>query len=115
MLTAFTNAATAVPGRARLRPVLLAAALALSVAPMIASCAGTRTQESTGEYVDDAAITTKVKTKLVEDQALKAFDIHVHTFRNVVQLSGFVDSPVRVARAVEIARSVEGVRSVQND
>jgi osmotically-inducible protein OsmY len=45
---------------------------------------------------------------------LKVLQINVETFKDVVQLSGFVDSPEAAARAVEVARSVEGVKAVEN-
>jgi osmotically-inducible protein OsmY len=78
-------------------------------------CASTRTQESTGQYIDDSVITTKVKAKIAEDEALKSFSISVETFKGVVQLSGFVDSQRTVDQAGRIASSVEGVKSVQNN
>ena len=80
-----------------------------------AACASTRTQESTGEYVDDSVITTKVKALLAKDDFLKSFQISVETYRGVVQLSGFVNSQQTVNKAGEIARSVQGVKSVKND
>ncbi|WP_298723911.1 BON domain-containing protein [uncultured Ferrovibrio sp.] len=78
-------------------------------------CAQTSTRESTGEYIDSATITTKVKAALVQDETTKARQISVETFRDVVQLSGFVDSATEKARAEQIARGVEGVRAVRND
>lgn len=81
----------------------------------LASCASTQKQSSTGEYIDDSVITTKVKTLLIKDVALKGFQINVKTYKGIVQLSGFVDSPKTVQRAGEIAGSVQGVRSVKND
>src|SRR5271154_3765547 len=95
--------------------MLLTATLAVSLAPAISACSETRTQESTGQYVDSSAITTKVKAALVQDQSLKAFDIHVDTFKDEVQLSGFVNSSELSARATRVASSVEGVRSVRNN
>ena len=80
-----------------------------------AACASTRTQESTGEYVDDSIITTKVKSLLAKDDFLKSFQIGVETFKGTVQLSGFVGSQQAVDKANEIARSVKGVTSVKND
>ena len=77
-------------------------------------CASGGKKESTGEYVDDAVITSKVKTKLIEDQALKAFQIDVETFRGDVLLSGFVDSQEQVTRALDVAKTVEGVKNVKN-
>ena len=80
-----------------------------------AACAATRTQESTGEYVDDSVITTKVKSLLAEDDFLKSFEISVESFKGTVQLSGFVNSQKAVDKAGEIARSVKGVRSIKNN
>lgn len=72
-------------------------------------------QSSTGEYIDDSVITTKVKSLLAADDFLKSFQIGVETFKGVVQLSGFVNSQNAVDKAVEITRSVKGVQSVKND
>ena len=80
----------------------------------LAACATTRTSESTGEYVDDSVITTKVKSLLAADDFLKSFDIGVETFQGTVQLSGFVNSQKAVDKAVEITRSVKGVKSIKN-
>ncbi|MBE7547637.1 MAG: BON domain-containing protein [Planctomycetia bacterium] len=77
-------------------------------------CAGTSTRESVGEYVDSSVLTSKVKAAIFNDPMLKVLQINVETFKDVVQLSGFVDSPEAAARAVEVARSVEGVRAVEN-
>jgi len=79
------------------------------------ACASTSKQGSTGEYVDDSVITTKVKSLLAADDFLKSFQIGVETFKGTVQLSGFVGSQKAVDKAVEIARSVKGVKSVKND
>ncbi|MCK7515835.1 MAG: BON domain-containing protein [Desulfobacterales bacterium] len=57
-----------------------------------AACASTPKQSSTGEYIDDSVITTKVKSLLAEDDFLKSFEINVETFKGDVQLSGFVNS-----------------------
>lgn len=94
----------------RISAFLAAAAMATMV-----GCASTRTQESTGQYVDDATITTKVKTAIFNDPNLKANEISVETFKGVVQLSGFVSSASDINRAVEVARSVSGVKTVKND
>lgn len=78
-------------------------------------CASTRTKESTGEYVDDSAITTKVKSAIFAHPDLKVFQINVETFKGVVQLSGFVNSAQSVTKAGEVARGVEGVTGVKNN
>ena len=81
----------------------------------LAACASTPTQSSTGQYVDDSVITTKVKSLLAEDDFLKSFEISVETFKGEVQLSGFVNSQRAVDKAGQIARGVGGVKSVKNN
>ncbi len=97
----------------RLRIVGLLVTIALAAA--LVACAGSQTRESTGQYIDDAAITAKVKAEIVKEPTLKTFQVSVETFKGQVQLSGFVDSAQAVAKAGEIARSVPGVVSVKNN
>lgn len=91
------------------------AILAILLLTTVIGCAGSATQESTGEYIDDTWITTKVKASLVDDPDVKAREVNVETFKGVVQLSGFVESQEAMARAVEIAAGIEGVTSVRNN
>jgi osmotically-inducible protein OsmY len=88
--------------------------LALLVLAFV-GCSSTPKQEGTGEYLDDAVITTKVKTAIVNDPELKVAEINVETFKGVVQLSGFVSSQSAISHAVVVAGKVEGVKSVKND
>lgn len=81
----------------------------------LAGCAATPKHESTGEYVDDSVITTKVKAAIFEESSLKTMQISVKTYQGTVQLSGFVDSAKSVAKAGEVARSVKAVTKVKND
>ena len=78
-------------------------------------CAGSATQESTGEYVTDSWITTKVKASLADDPLVKAREVNVETFKGAVQLSGFVSSTAAMQQAVRIAHGIKGVTSVKND
>jgi len=78
-------------------------------------CAATSTREGTGEYVDDAAITAKVKAEFLKELSLKSTEITVETFKGVVQLSGFVSSHDEMITAVVVARHVGGVKDVHND
>ena len=78
-------------------------------------CAGGDTRQSTGEYIDDAAITSKVKSKLLSDDDVSGLAVEVETYKGVVQLSGFVDSDAEKRRAEDLAEEVSGVRSVRND
>ena len=97
------------------RKIVIHCLVLLMLIATFAACASTRTQESTGEYVDDSVITTKVKSLLAADDFLKSFQISVETFKGVVQLSGFVNSQQAVNRAAEIVRTVQGVKSIKNN
>ncbi|MCK9622107.1 MAG: BON domain-containing protein [Methylobacter sp.] len=81
---------------------------------LIVGCAGGAKHESTGEYLDDSVLTTKVQASILGDSRLKLMQINVETFKGVVQLSGFVDSAAAATRAVELARTVKGVKTVNN-
>ena len=78
-------------------------------------CASTSKQEGTGEYLDDTAITAKVKSAVFGEPTLKSAEINVETFKGIVQLSGFVSSQADINKAVEVTRGVGGVKSVKND
>lgn len=78
-------------------------------------CASTPTKEGTGEYIDDSAITAKVKTAMLQEQSLKSAEINVETFKGVVQLSGFVSSQANINTASKVAQTVNGVKAVRND
>ena len=88
--------------------------LAVTLVTMM-GCAATPARESTGEYVDDAAITTKVKAALLDQPSLKSFDIHVTTIKGTVYLSGIVASQSSIDEAVKVARGIAGVKAVKND
>lgn len=77
-------------------------------------CASTPKHESTGQYVDDSVITTKVKAAIFNEATLKTLQINVKTYQAVVQLSGSVDSALSVDKAADVAARVEGVASVEN-
>ena len=89
--------------------------VSLTLGATLAGCAETSTRQSTGDYVDDSVITTKVKAAILGDAKLKVFEIHVDTFRNVVQLSGPVESREVASHAVEVTKTIAGVKSVKND
>ena len=94
------------------RTSILVAAVALTA---LAGCASTQKHESTGQYVDDTAITTKVKAAIFNEPSLKSAEINVETFKGRVQLSGFVSTRANIDRAVQVAQAVNGVSSVAND
>jgi len=93
---------------------MAAVAIAL-VFTTVLGCASEPKQESTGEYLDDAVITTKVKAAIFNEPDLKSSEVKVVTYKGDVQLSGFVSTPEARLKAVEVAKTVKGVKSVKND
>ena len=88
--------------------------VSLTLIVTLMACASTSNRESTGQYIDNSVITTKVKSLLANDDFLKSFQISVKTYKGEVQLSGFVNSAQASTRAVELTKSVDGVKSVNN-
>lgn len=91
----------------KIAPLILGAALI--------GCSATAQDRSTGQFIDDAALTAKVKASIAEEDKVSATSVNVSTYRGTVQLSGFVDSEAAKQAAENAARDVEGVRTVQND
>ncbi len=91
-----------------------AAFVAAAALVVMSGCAVTRGQESAGAYVDDASITTTVKTKMVEDKNVDASAIKVETLNGEVMLSGFAKNSTEKNTAENIAMKVHGVKSVKN-
>jgi len=97
--------------------------LATAMSVLIAGCgnseqaatpAPTVAKTTVGTDIDDTVVTTKVKSALLADEAVKSFDFKVETRKGAVQLSGFVDNQVQIDRAIATTRGVEGVKSVDN-
>jgi hyperosmotically inducible protein len=105
--------------------IVVGTALAVFAAMTMSACSETDRQQARTEgrqataqasaAVDDAAITTKVKAALLADDQVKGTQINVDTNGGTVRLTGTVDSPAQVARAVEIAKGVNGVQKVENN
>ena len=93
----------------------LAAAISAVVLLTATGCAVTRGQETVGAYVDDAGITTLIKTRMVENKQVDAGAIKVETLNGTVMLSGFAKSGNEKRTAENIARGVNGVKSVRNE
>ena len=83
--------------------------------PVLVGCGSTPVQESTGQYIDSSTVTTKVKARLFDALGSKAFSIKVKTYKDEVQLSGFVNSDRIKTQAGIIADNTVGVARVQND
>ncbi len=98
----------------KLAPLVLAAAAA-AVVLQVGGCAVARDQQTVGAYVDDAAVTTRVKAKFAEDKTVAATSISVETLNGMVQLAGFAKSSEEKAKAEMLARNTSGVKGVKND
>ncbi len=69
---------------------------------------------SLGTQVDDAVITSGVKSALLADDLVKSFELQVETRKGIVQLSGFVDSQAQIDQALALTRAVTGVTDIEN-
>ena len=92
------------------------AAVAATIVLLTATgCAVTRDQQTTGAYVDDGVITTKIKSQMLADKNVAGTSISVETLNGTVMLSGFAKSSLERSTAEQIARNVSGVRMVKNE
>ena len=98
------------------RPLQLAVAAAALAGLALTGCNNgpADKQVSAGTHLDDAVITTKVKSTLLTDSQARSGNTSVETRKGEVLLSGFVDSQAQADREVQLAKGVEGVQSVQN-
>ena len=94
-------------GTKRLNAALLAL---IVVVPMVLAACG----KSVSETIDDAAITTRVKTAFINDPVVGAARIDVDTVKGVVTLSGRVNSKEEEGKAIELARAISGVKDVKS-
>ena len=78
-------------------------------------CAVTRDQQTVGAYIDDTTITTQIKSRFFEDEAVAGTSISVETLNGVVLLSGFAKNITEKTTAESIARRVNGVKTVRNE
>ena len=92
----------------------LASAMTALMLLTASGCAVMRGQESAGAYADDAAITSAVKAKLVENKDVDAGAIKVETLNNTVMLSGFAKTSLEKSTAESLAMQTKGVRGVKN-
>lgn len=80
-----------------------------------AGCASSRYDRSTGEVIDDRRLASRVESALDDQPVYKYPDVKVHTYRGVVQLSGFVATEAQKEAATEITKRVRGVGEVENN
>jgi hypothetical protein len=101
--------------RARSDARRLVVLLYVAIISFAAACAATPTRESTGGYVDDSTITAKIKADLLQDNKLTASDVHMKTYKGIVDLSSFVNRESDISEAGIVAGRVSGVTSVHNN
>lgn len=94
---------------------MIAAAVSAAALLTATGCAVTRGQETTGAYISDAAITTKVKARFVQDKLVDATSIKVETLNGTVMLSGFAKNAAEKVLAESLARDVGGVVMIKNE
>ncbi len=95
------------------RAIALATLAGITV--VSAGCSVMRGQSTVGAYVDDKAIATSVKAKLVADKTVDAASVNVDSLNGTVSLSGFAKSSAEKNQAGYIARNTSGVREVINN
>lgn len=93
----------------------IATAIAVAALVAVSGCAVTRGQETVGAYVDDATITTQIKSRFIENKEVDAASIRVETLNGTVMLSGFAKNSTEKSTAETLARKVNGVKAVKNE
>ena len=93
----------------------LTAAQAATALLAATGCAVTRDQQSVGAYVDDSAITTAVKGRMVDSKTVDAASISVETLNGTVMLSGFAKNSDERTVAESLAWKTDGVKAVKNE
>lgn len=97
-----------------MRSLVMQLSLLTMLGGAVISCEST-TGRTTGEYIDDAAITTAVKTKLTGERASNFTRIDVDTRQGTVYLTGIVQDSETRSRAESLAGQVNGVKKVVNN
>ena len=102
--------------KTKVTTLYLAACLTLPLAAVVLSgCAGDKYNRSTGEYIDDKSVTSRVKSALNSNPEYKFDEVNVVAFRGTVQLSGFVNTSAQKSKAAQIAKTVQGVKDIENN
>ena len=99
------------------KALIFVAMCALAAVPAVSRAADTNppsAAEEAGEFIEDSALTTKVKAALLAERNLKSLPISVESTEGVVTLSGKVASSAQINQAVDVAKHVKGVKDVHN-
>jgi osmotically-inducible protein OsmY len=94
----------------------LSALVSVLFAFLLIGCAASDNSRATGQFIDDATITAKVKTEIAQTAGIgDAAAINVDTYRGVVSLAGFIDNAEQAQTAMQAAKRVNGVAEVKNN
>lgn len=99
------------------RAMIIFAVCAFAAVPVVSFSADTKPPSAAhraGDYMEDSALTTKVKAALLTEKNLKSLPITVESTKGVVTLSGKVKSTAQIDQAVDVAKHVKGVKDVHN-
>ncbi|MGH8139824.1 MAG: BON domain-containing protein [Steroidobacteraceae bacterium] len=89
--------------------------VAITAATLLASgCNLMKGKETTGQYVDDATLSTRAKAALVKDSTVSATDFNIDVYKGNVTLSGVAKTPAEVNRAMDDIKAIPGVKGVKN-
>ncbi len=97
----------------KIRNAAVAATIAMTIA--LTGCNVFRGQSTAGQYVDDVAITTKVKAELIDSKKVDGLDVNVDSKNGYVTLTGWASSATERTKAGQLARDVKGVKDVDNE
>ncbi|HKZ73482.1 MAG TPA: BON domain-containing protein [Steroidobacteraceae bacterium] len=98
-----------------MRKTIQIAALAAAAMCLATACNVMRGDQEPSEYVDDAALTARVKAALLDDEQVAGTRFDVNVYQGKVTLSGVTDDPEEARRAEQIARQVPGVKGVDSN
>ena len=89
--------------------------VSIALVSVVTGCAVTSGHETAKEYVDDATITSRVKSRFAKDPSVSAMRIHIKTDKGVVNLTGTAKNETERSEAERIAASIPDVKGVQNN
>jgi osmotically-inducible protein OsmY len=101
----------------KVKALIFVAVCVLGAGPAVSLAANAEpptAAQKTGDYIEDSALTTKVKAALLTEKNLKSLPISVESTEGVVTLSGKVVSSAQIDQAVDVAKHVKGVKDVHN-
>ena len=97
-----------------MKNVIFMAVLMVFGLTLFSGCASL-TGRTTGEYIDDASITTEANAIIVQDPDARYLKIDVSSTNGNVVLAGFIHDKKAEERIVAKIRQINGVKSVKSN